>query len=50
MNRRRKIRLVLIGSLGLGHSSIGLTLDTYRHVLPDLQVSATAAMDLAFGG
>jgi len=29
----------------LGHSSIGLTLDTYSHVLPDLQQLATQAME-----
>ena len=29
----------------LGHSSIGLTLDTYSHVLPDMQQQAVAAMD-----
>jgi len=28
----------------LGHSSINLTLDTYSHVLPDMQVSATDKM------
>ena len=30
--------------------SIGLTLEPYSHVLPDLQASAAAAMDSAFGG
>jgi hypothetical protein len=49
MNSRHKIRLVLSGSLLLGHSSIGLTLEPYSHVLPDLQASAAAAMDSAFG-
>jgi integrase len=29
----------------LGHASIAITLDTYSHVLPDMQDSATAAMD-----
>ena len=50
MNPRHKIRLVLSGSLLLGHSSIGLKLDTYSHVLPDLQAVAATALDLALGG
>jgi integrase len=29
----------------LGHSSIGLTLDTYSHVLPDMQQQAALAME-----
>jgi integrase len=29
----------------LGHSSIGLTLDTYSHVLPDMQQQAVQAME-----
>jgi len=29
----------------LGHSSINLTLDTYSHVLPDMQVSATDKLE-----
>jgi integrase len=29
----------------LGHSSIGLTLDIYSHVLPDMQQQAATAMD-----
>jgi integrase len=29
----------------LGHSSIAITLDTYSHVLPDMQQDAAAAMD-----
>jgi hypothetical protein len=32
----------------LGRSSIGLTLDTYSHVLPDMQQQAAAAMDALF--
>jgi len=31
----------------LGHASIAITLDTYSHVLPDMQDSAAAAMDSA---
>lgn len=31
----------------LGHASVGITLDTYSHVLPGLQESAAAALDLA---
>ena len=29
----------------LGHSSIGLTLDIYSHVIPDMQQQAVVAMD-----
>jgi integrase len=32
----------------LGHSSIGITLDTYSHVLPNLQADAAATVDAAF--
>ena len=33
----------------LGHSSIGLTMDTYSHVLPDMQREAAAKLDAIFG-
>jgi integrase len=33
----------------LGHASIGITLNTYSHVLPTMQRSAAAAMDRLFG-
>jgi integrase len=29
----------------LGHTTIGITLDLYSHVLPDMQREAAAAMD-----
>jgi integrase len=29
----------------LGHASIAITLDTYSHVLPNMQESAAAAME-----
>jgi len=29
----------------LGHASVAITLDTYSHVLPDMQESAARAMD-----
>lgn len=32
----------------LGHSSVGITLDTYSHVLPTMQAEATAAFDAIF--
>ena len=32
----------------LGHSSISLTLDTYSHILPDIQKEATEKMDRIF--
>jgi len=34
----------------LGHSSIGMTLDTYSHVIPDMQQQAVAAMDTLLRG
>jgi len=33
----------------LGHASIAITLDTYSHVLPNMQDSAVAAMEETFG-
>jgi integrase len=32
----------------LGHASIAITLDLYSHVLPDMQASATSAMERLF--
>jgi len=29
----------------LGHSTIGMTLDIYSHVIPDMQQQAVVAMD-----
>ena len=33
----------------LGHASITLTLDTYSHVLPDMQDDAAARMERLLG-
>ncbi len=33
----------------LGHNSIQITLDTYAHVLPDMQDEAADALDAALG-
>ena len=33
----------------LGHSRVALTMDTYSHVIPDMQEGAAAAIDAAFG-
>jgi integrase len=33
----------------LGHSSIAMTLDMYRHIVPDLQQNAATAMDRMLG-
>lgn len=33
----------------LGHSSVNITLDTYSHVLPDLQRDAAEALDRVLG-
>jgi integrase len=32
----------------LGHSSVGITLDTYSHVLPAMQAEAVRAFDELF--
>jgi len=37
-----------IASERLGHSTVGLTLDTYSHVLPSMQADAAALIDAAF--
>jgi len=34
----------------LGHSTVGVTLDTYSHVVPDLQRQAAQAIDTLLGG
>jgi integrase len=39
-----------IASERLGHSTVGLTLDTYSHVLPSMQAGAAALIDAAFAG
>ena len=39
----------LVVSEMLGHASIGITLDIYSHVLPDMQQHAAAEMDAALG-
>jgi hypothetical protein len=33
----------------VGHGSIAITLNTYSHVLPDMQDSAVDAMEAALG-
>ena len=38
-----------IASERLGHSKVGLTLDTYQHVLPNMQADAAALVDVALG-
>jgi integrase len=37
-----------VASERLGHSKVGITLDLYSHVLPDMQSEAAAKIDLAF--
>ncbi len=39
-----------IASEALGHSTVGITLDTYSHVLPNMQAQAAAAIQEALGG
>jgi integrase len=40
---------VKVVSETLGHASITLTLDTYSHVLPDMQDDAAARMERLLG-
>jgi integrase len=37
-----------IASERLGHATVGLTLDTYSHVIPGMQADAVARIDAAF--
>jgi integrase len=39
-----------VASERLGHSKVGLTLDTYSHVLPNMQADAAALVDAALQG
>jgi integrase len=41
---------VKVVSERLGHSTVGITLDTYSHVLPDMQEEATAKLEAVLGG
>ncbi len=34
----------------LGHSTVGITLDTYSHVLPGMQEESAARLDALLGG
>ena len=34
----------------LGHSTVGITLDTYSHVLPDMQEEATEKLEAMLAG
>jgi integrase len=44
---KQKIHPKIVSEM-LGHSTISMTLDTYSHVLPDMQRDATEAFDLLF--
>jgi integrase len=39
-----------IASERLGHATVGLTLDTYSHVIPGMQEEAVARIEAAFAG
>jgi hypothetical protein len=39
-----------IASERLGHATVGLTLDTYSHVIPGMQEDAVTRIDAAFAG
>jgi integrase len=39
-----------VASERLGHATVGLTLDTYSHVIPGMQEDAVARIDAAFAG
>jgi hypothetical protein len=38
-----------VASARAGHASVGITLDTYSHVLPGLQEGAAAGIDSMLG-
>jgi integrase len=42
----RDIKVKVVSEM-LGHASVGITLDTYSHVLPDMQLEAARVMDEA---
>jgi integrase len=46
---KKKVPAKVVSEM-LGHSRIAITLDTYSHVLPDMQREATAAMEAALWG
>ncbi len=46
---QRKVHPKIV-SERLGHSRVSLTLDTYSHVLPNMQEEAAAEIDVVFGG
>jgi hypothetical protein len=37
-----------VASERLGHSKVGITLDLYSHVIPEMQADAAATVDAAF--
>ena len=41
---------VKVVSERLGHSTVGITLDTYSHVLPDMQEEATEKLEAVLQG
>ena len=41
---------VKVVSERLGHSTVGITLDTYSHVLPDMQEEATEKLEAMLAG
>ena len=46
---RKRVPAKVVSEM-LGHSNIGITLQVYSHVLPDMQREATAAMEAALMG
>jgi integrase len=46
MKRPRNINPKVVSEM-LGHSNIATTLDTYSHVLPDMQETAARALEKA---
>lgn len=46
---RKKVPVKVVSEM-LGHSQVGITLNIYAHVLPDMQREATAAMEAALLG
>ncbi len=46
---RKRVPVKVVSEM-LGHSQVGITLNIYAHVLPDMQREATAAMEAALRG
>ncbi|MHB0869726.1 MAG: tyrosine-type recombinase/integrase, partial [Chloroflexota bacterium] len=46
---RKRVPAKVVSEM-LGHAQVGITMNLYQHVLPDMQREATAAMEAALRG